>query len=577
MYGPSARRYTSSMTSPVFPQPPPSMPPTSRDDVDRLVERLAAKKRTWVGVPIGDRLKLLDAIADNLQREAEGWTRCIADLVGVAWDSPLVGECWLEGPWATVRNVYLLQQALKQGGAPKPPSITRRKNGQVVANVLPASTPDRLALMGWTLDVWMEPGAEAVQGHVYREKRHDGKVALVLGAGNIPSIAPTDALYKLFVEDEVVVLKMNPVNEATGPFLERAFRPLVELGVFGVVYGGAEQGKQLTDHPLVDTIHITGSDRTHDAIVWGGDPEEQKRRKAARDPRLKKPISSELGCVSPVLVVPGPWSDDDVAYQARHLASMVAHNASFDCVAPKAVLLPSGWSKSELFVQKVEESFRKFPPRRAYYPGAHDRWRKFVDTYPSSRVVGREVDGAVPYTLVPDVPAKKGEHALTHEAFCTVLATTWIDASDPVSYLQKAVAFANESVWGQLSCTVLVHPSTMRAHQDAFDAALEGLRYGAIAVNAWAGGIFGLSEGTWGAFPGNPLEDIQSGTGVVHNAYLFERPQKSVFTMPWRPLVLPPYLADHRTMRTVGEAFTRWQAKPSLLGLPAIAIPAMRG
>lgn len=565
------------MSSPAFPQPPPSMPPTPRDRVDGIVEKVAAKKRDWVKTSIEERVKLLDALQAGLQREAEGWARCIADQVGVAWESQLAGECWLEGPWATSRNIHLLKQALLQGGRPKPAGLSRRKSGQVVANVLPATTADKMALMGWSLDVWLEPGADPVQGFAYRQKEHDGRTALVLGAGNIPSIAPTDALYKLFVEDEVVVLKMNPVNESMGPFLERAFRALVEPGYLGIVYGGAEAGKQLTDHALIDTIHITGSDRTHDAIVWGQDADEQKRRKGAGDPRLTKPISSELGCVSPVLVVPGPWSDDDVAYQARHLASMVVHNASFDCVAPKALLLPSGWSQAAHFVEKLEEAFRRFPPRRAYYPGARERWQKFLDTYPASRVVGREVEGAVPFTVIPDVPAKKGEHALTNEAFCTVIATTTIEASDPTTYLQKAVAFANESVWGQLSCTMLVHPATMHEHKEAYERALDELRYGAIAVNSWAGGIFGLSEGTWGAYPGNKLDDIQSGRGTVHNAFLFEKPQKSVFKMPWRPAILPPYFADHRTMKAVGEGFTRWQAKPTLLGLPGVALPAMRG
>jgi acyl-CoA reductase-like NAD-dependent aldehyde dehydrogenase len=418
--------------------------------------------------------------------------------------------------------------------------------------------------------------ADPVQGLVYRHKTHEGKLALVLGAGNIPSIAPTDALYKLFVEDEVVVLKMNPVNESMGPYLERAFAALIDGGWLGLVYGGAEAGKHLTDSALVDTIHITGSDRTHDAIVWGGDPAEQQRRKAANDPRLTKPISSELGCVSPVLLVPGPWRDDDIAFQAKHLASMVAHNASFDCVAPKALLLPSGWSKAELFVKKLTESFRAFPARRAYYPGAHDRWQKMKDAYPQAQVVGAEQDGAVPYTLIHDVPAKKGEYALTNEAFCTVLATTTIEADDAVSYLDKAVKFANDSVWGQLSCTVLVHPRTMKDHQDAWQQALQDLRYGGIAVNAFAGAIFGLSEGTWGAFPGNRLDDIQSGRGVVHNSFLFERTQKSVCTLPFRPSPLPPYMADHRRMREVGEAFTRFQGSPSLMKLPSIAVPAFR-
>ena len=35
-------------------------------------------------------------------------------------------------------------------------------------------------------------------------------------------------------------------------------------------------------------------------------------------------------------------------------------------------------------------------------------------------------------------------------------------------------------------------------------------------------------------FPGHTLEDIQSGRGVVHNAFLFDHPQKSVVYLPLR-------------------------------------------
>jgi hypothetical protein len=57
-------------------------------------------------------------------------------------------------------------------------------------------------------------------------------------------------------------------------------------------------------------VHITGSDRTHDRIVWGPPGAERESRRMAEDePLLKKPISSELGCVTPVVMVPGPYTD----------------------------------------------------------------------------------------------------------------------------------------------------------------------------------------------------------------------------------------------------------------------------
>ena len=53
----------------------------------------------------------------------------------------------------------------------------------------------------------------------------------------------------------------------------RAFAPLVDAGFLEVVYGGAEQGAFLVNHPTVKSIHLTGSAATYDAIVWGpGEP-----------------------------------------------------------------------------------------------------------------------------------------------------------------------------------------------------------------------------------------------------------------------------------------------------------------
>ena len=53
---------------------------------------------------------------------------------------------------------------------------------------------------------------------------------MVLGGGNVNSIPPTDCIYKMFVEGNVCILKMNPVNEWVGPFLEQALAPLIAHG-----------------------------------------------------------------------------------------------------------------------------------------------------------------------------------------------------------------------------------------------------------------------------------------------------------------------------------------------------------
>ena len=64
----------------------------------------------------------------------------------------------------------------------------------------------------------------ALQGAIYRTKakglKPHGGVSLVLGAGNQASVVAGDILFKLIHEDEVVIVKTNPVNEYVGKHLE---------------------------------------------------------------------------------------------------------------------------------------------------------------------------------------------------------------------------------------------------------------------------------------------------------------------------------------------------------------------
>jgi acyl-CoA reductase-like NAD-dependent aldehyde dehydrogenase len=127
---------------------------------------------------------------------------------------------------------------------------------------------------------------------------------------------------------------MHPLNEYTGPLIERAFGSLIAMGVLAVVYGGIDIGSHAIKHPLVNTLHITGAAATHDAIIWGPTANEQASNKANHTPVVDKPISSELGCVSPVIVVPGKWSDSDIKFQAEHIASMVSISpCDFECLS----------------------------------------------------------------------------------------------------------------------------------------------------------------------------------------------------------------------------------------------------
>src|SRR6185295_6322919 len=103
-----------------------------------------------------------------------------------------------------------------------------------------------------------------------------------------------------------------------------------------------------------------------------------------------------LGCVTPVIVVPGPWSESDVRFQARHVAAMVTQNASFNCNAAKVIVTARGWLQREAFLDALHAELRKLPARKAYYTGAQDRYARFLERYPSALVLGEKKDEVVP-------------------------------------------------------------------------------------------------------------------------------------------------------------------------------------
>ena len=569
------------MTSPHFAAHAPRRSATPLEDIDQVVARLAGNADRWVRTPIERRAELLRHCVKRTRDVAEDWVRVACRAKGLDFNGPRSGEEWLAGPNALIRNLRLLADALDANGKPTPKSVSKHPNGQYVAQIFPIDFYEQATLTGVTVDVWIEPGEEPTQGEIYREKAagifRDGKVSLVLGAGNVASIGPMDAVHKLFVEDEVVVIKTNPVNEYLLPYWEEALRPLVDEGFLAIVRGGVRVGQHLVDHPDVATIHLTGSNRTHDAIVWGGDPEEQKRRKATGEKACAKPVTSELGCVTPVLVVPGRWSDSDIDFQARQVAAMVANNASFNCNAAQVLAIADGWVQRDVFLDRVEHHLALTPPRRAYYPGAQERYDEFLRQYPEAVALGPRSETVVPWTMVHEVRPQKGEYALTEEAFCGVLAHTRLKASDAAAFLDAMVDFANDDCWGTLSCSVLIHPETARKHAAKLESAIDRLRFGGIAVNAFAGVIYGLASPPWGAFPGHPPEDIRSGNGKVHNTFLFDHAQKTVLRAPFRMPVTPAWFSDHKAGHQLGPALVNFEADPGIVNLVPVAIAGMKG
>lgn len=547
------------------------------EQADRAIAHLTTRKQAWVTVGIPERRQYLRNCMNTVMAVAEDWVEVTCFNKGIHPDAELAGEEWLSGPVATLLSLRFWLHTLTHQGQPQPNQIVTRPDGQNIAHVFPDNWIERLLWFGFRGEVWLEPNQSAMQGLVYRHKPESGRVALVLGAGNISSIGVLDALHKLFAEDQVVLIKMNPVNAYVGPFLEQAFQPLITDGFLTIVYGDANLGNYLCQHPDIDTIHVTGSQQTHDAIAWGSTLDEQQRNKAANTPNLTKPITAELGCVTPVMVVPGQWSRDDLQFQARHVASMVTHNTSFNCVAAQVLVTAKNWPQREAFLREVCLALTNTPTRRAYYPGAQQRYQAFVEHYPTAQVLGTRTEQVIPWTFIPDVPAKSGELALSTEAFCGVLAEVSLDGVTPDTFLTQATQFVNETVWGSLSCVVFVDAATQQRYQAALETAIAQLRYGSIGVNVWTGMNIFVPSLSWGAFPGNPLSNIDSGQGIIHNSYLFEYPQKSVLWAPFRIQPKPCWFADHKNLKSLAQRLATLQLKPSWDNVLKVLWAALQG
>ena len=562
--------------------------PTATRSLDPLVRRVRDAARTFAKLSLDERRALLSQMREGYYRIAKDAVAASCRAKGLDPAGPLAGEEWLAGPYVTQRNLRLLEESLAQIAQWGVPTIDRGAlktldDGRLAVKAYPNGLYDAALLPGTEGWIHLQRGVTAGnlaehQARFYQHP-HGGRVCVVLGGGNVNAIPPTDVLHKMFVEGTVCILKMNPVNAYLGPFLEKAFASAVERGFFAVVYGGAEEGSFLVNHPLVDEIHITGSDRTHDLMLWGPPGPERDARKARREPLLKKELTSELGNISPVLVVPGPYTDAELTVQGLSIAGMVANNASFNCNSAKLLVTPRPWGGREQLWNRVAKGLERAAVRDAYYPGAEQRWNDFTHGRRGLKLVGQAKAGQLPYALIPDVdPSATDDRVFHQEPWCTVLSETGLASGDPVAFLDEAVRFVNEKVWGTLCATIIIHPKTLAdpSAKRAFERAVRELRYGTVAVNTWPATCFALCTMPWGGHPSSSLEDIQSGRGFVHNTLMLEEIEKAVVTAPLKPPMPLLWQPGHRRLHEVGERLVDFEHAPRPWKLPALAAAAMR-
>ena len=508
-------------------------------------------------------------------------------------------------------------------------------------------------------EVWLRPGKPATQARdLKRKKKKNGddetnsknrsrssssssssnNVALVLGAGNQLPAVVLDVLHKLVVEGDVVALKMNPVNDYLGPYVAAALEPLVRAGFLALLYGGGGVGAAAAEDPRVSSVHLTGSARTFDSLVWKGKAKKKleggarKREEAAAAKKdaengdggddgddgdddaafwegtpLGKPVTGELGCVTPVIVLPPPrgaaFSAEDLRYWADELVAGIINNAGHNCLACEVILTDAEWPQRSEFLEALTKRLDEEPRRVAYYPGSAERMRSFVEScpppppHPASAAAAAAASPAptprtvelgrphpvsetpagpvLPWVLRTGVPPEVA--ATGEENWCGAVQEVAFRGcgGDPARFAAAAVAFANDRCSGTLSCVLVAHPSVPSR---VVDEAVARLRYGSVCVNVSNLLGFCVPALTWGAWlPGGSADDIGTGNVAAHNAYLLDHVQKSVLRAPWRFRPAHLWSSGHRNLEGACEAACDFFSGPGIVGLLKVAAAALRG
>jgi acyl-CoA reductase-like NAD-dependent aldehyde dehydrogenase len=562
--------------------------------LDKALDDLHANAAGWVALPLKDKVAMLEALPPRIWELAEPMVAAAGKAKGYPAGSSWYADDWITGIWAFIQGVQshavVLNRVLKGEEPLKPKAVHTRPDGQVVVDAFPVTAEDQLLLSGYKAQIWMQPGVNAEQTRKGAVQQYRGAgyedpgVSLVLGAGNVGTITTLDILDQMYAQGNVCVVKMNPVNDYLGPFYEKIFKDFIDRGWLRFAYGGADVGGYLVNHDGVDSVHMTGSSVTYDAIVWGTDDQAETRR-ANNTPLVHKPFSAELGGVSPCIVVQGEWSDADIAYQAEHIVSSKLNNAGHNCIATQILVLPEEWKQADQLIAAIRKFLDTVEPRSTYYPRSVEKTEAACDGMSGVEFLNKDKTRA----LIPHVDPNGADSVLRNEVFAGVMGIVRLPGATPREFMRHAVAFANDVLPGTLGATIIIDPKTRKQNPVAFDEAIANLRYGSIGINIWSGLNFLLGYTPWGAFPGSTPQDIGSGVGFVHNAFMLHGVEKGITEIPFRPaprallggeIHMSPksvWFVNNKTAELTARRLSKYLVTGKKTLLPGIFASALRG
>lgn len=547
-------------------------------EINPALHILKAAKDEWLKVNLIERIALIDEMINKTSLEAERWVTISLLQKGIGVKTPEAAEEWMTGPTVFLRLLRSFKQSLvelnqqKRISLLKPP--TQRANGQTLITVFPKNRVDSILFKEMSGEVWFEPGQTTTdvlnnQAKIYHEAKQEGCISLILGAGNVSSLSFCDIFHKLFVENKVVLFKINPILSALLPVFNTVFEKLIQKGFLQILEGGADLGAQLCNDPLISDIHLTGSYKTYQKIISSVFNTDDKNISKT------KTISAELGNITPVIIVPGVWSEEELDYQAENLVSLMIANAGFNCITPRILVTHSGWAQRTAFLNKIRNLLAQVPPRVAYYPGAMETYKKIKEGYPQVEQIGTcHSKDQLPWLFVTDLLAEKEEVCFKEEIFCSFYAEVCIPAESTIEFLNKAVNFCNKRLWGTLAATLICDPVTLSAPatKQAVENAIEELNYGRIDINVGGGMGRYFANFPVGPYPPENIFSVQSGIGFTANALLLPDPEKILVRGPFYRKMKPVHFITQKNKLNLAILMTQYEAKPGFFNFLKLLI-----
>ena len=541
-------------------------------DIDRFISTLRTKSKEFNSINNIQLASMLDETISNIKEVSYFWSTICSDNKGTT-KTPAEGEEWLGGPFASVLATQYYIKSLTNDDDLDEGNFNNSENSY---KVFPNNFIERITFPFINAKVYFNKSMSFEDINKFRgfSKRYDiePSITLVLGAGNFSSIPYLDVLYHLITRRSVILLKLNPVNDYLKPVFEKVFKNFIERGYIIVTNGNINESKYMATHPGINHIHLTGSDKTYEDIVYGRELTGNERSIKTVPKVNSKPITSELGNVTPIIIHPGKWSTSDIKYQARKIVTGKLNNNGFNCIAAQVVVLPDGWGHTDTLIKYVKYYMNKAKDRKAYYPDSIERLTKLEKDKSYERV--NSLSCTTPH-LTREIKAYN-KYELD-EVWSSTIYFRKIAYSNAEDYVKKSIDYCNNELWGNLGVSVIIKDHNNKFNKHITNSYIENLKYGTIAINEWAAIGYIIPQLPWGGFPGNKDNDIQSGQSVVHNSMLFESPLKGIVETKFRisRLIDPPWFITNRKSRRLFMNLTYFQINNTKINLIKLIFSAL--